>query len=141
MEDELERRRRFSRKICFGSFVALCGFVSILLLGFFITQQRSCSGKHSLELAVCMACDDPRCLDCSGDSTSCNICEGGYYLDPVSKKCKDCDVDPNKVKCLACSPTADGVSTKCDVCQVGYRLDKGICVDCSDKSDNCMQCS
>ena len=28
-----------------------------------------------------VACDDPNCLECPGDATTCTYCADGYYID------------------------------------------------------------
>ena len=76
-----EVRRRWSRCAGIMTLVNMIAFFLILILSLSLSKGRLCEGKYSLSVGVCELCKDKNCLDCTGDSSKCKTCAGGYFVD------------------------------------------------------------
>lgn len=65
-------------------------------------------------------------------STTCSECDGGYYLDTGTFRCKSCNV----VGCQVCGATSPSV---CISCSLGYYLTGTTCTACA--QNGCLECT
>lgn len=87
---EEERRRKYGRKYSVCGIISFILYLLIVIVCFAAIDNRTCDPKHSLELGVCVPCDE-LCNDCSGDATKCNKCITGFYPHSGDGQCQKCD--------------------------------------------------
>jgi hypothetical protein len=73
------------------------------------------------------------CSVCSGPAT-CSQCIFNYYISPVfgSGQCVSC-LQSNCIECIS--------STECSICSPGSTLAAGICFQCDNGINNCLNCT
>lgn len=84
-------------------------------------------------LMRCWYCDEymNNCAICNGP-TSCQLCYGGFLVDPDSGQCSNNSCTGN---CQICKD-----QTTCRVCQDGFYLNGGLC-DAATCQNNCIVCA
>ncbi len=121
--------------------------------------QQDCEIGTYLDSATntCKPCSDaiPNCDSCD-NSTSCILCQPGYYLNPASTECLSCGANcvycENDTECLSCDNTTILIQGKCHPlpesarapqCEPGTYLvqETGECVSCMYVAPNCTNCT
>ena len=89
-KSEEERRRLHSKTFAILSTIALMAFTIVLLMCLLLAPMRHCGEGHSLQMAMCVNCEDDGCTSCDGNPSYCDTCIPGKYA-TSDGKCFDCD--------------------------------------------------
>lgn len=142
---ELDRRRKYGKVMSILAICSIVVFIGLVITGGVLTTNRTCGDRQALQNAVCVNCEDQRCLSCEFNSEKCTKCEGGHVLTPEGK-CMDCDDKPYN-QCEKCTLGKDGKPV-CQQCMDGFRLEGGKCIQCTQSQfcktcdkDTCIECS
>ncbi len=105
----------------------VCNFVECSVAQDSVTCDK-CMIAYTLKYKEpCIACTATNCADCpSPESTTCNTCKPGYWLDPTTLTCGSVSCQSNTPSCISCAS-----ATTCLVCNIGYYyMAAGNCPAC-----------
>ncbi len=114
------------------------------------TVCTSCDINHILVSPTsCLDCFAfiPQCLNCTtvSNQVQCLLCASGYYIDPLSYICRQCDTSVpqcvlcnGQFQCTACQQPLYYLKSpsKCETCQVALQY----CLKCTNDGLKCNEC-